>query len=346
MVPLPEWAPSLHPIIVHFPVALVVSAFVVDLASVLMRGRGMGLAAWLYAAGALTLGAAFLSGRAGVDDVIVPAYAESVLTDHENWALRTLIYVAILAVVRLGVWRVRRLRSQVVSVILLLFGLGGVGLLAVTADLGGRLVYGLGIGVSETAWNPDGIDEAIPVSGDLKGDLSEGFAWSPGPGAAVTLSEQFVDYQTGLSGSVVDAGQDSLLILRVDGGPVVGVTQAAFGSVQVQYELNLDHFDGVFMILYGAGSSDSYDFVSVETGRMKQGRLSGQQMQEFDDELIDLAGWSTISAVSDNDHFRGYVGGRLTVHGHGAPTPIGGVGFRLEGSGVALIRSMQVTPIR
>ena len=67
---VPAWAPNLHPLIVHFPIALLAAAGAVDLADLLLRGREpvRNAATWLYVAGAATAVAAYFSGvEAGTD---------------------------------------------------------------------------------------------------------------------------------------------------------------------------------------------------------------------------------------------------------------------------------------
>ena len=60
----PDWAPNIHPLVVHFPIALLIAAVVVDLISLLMHQR-KGLrdaATWLYCAGAAVAIIAYFTG--------------------------------------------------------------------------------------------------------------------------------------------------------------------------------------------------------------------------------------------------------------------------------------------
>ncbi|HEX9659139.1 MAG TPA: DUF2231 domain-containing protein, partial [Rhodothermales bacterium] len=341
----PDWAPGLHPLVVHFPIALLVSALIVDVFSLLQRGRGMAASTWLYVAGAATLAIAFLTGRAGADAVMVPPEAERILTDHENWALRTLIFFSVLAIMRLVVLMIRRLRNMAINGVLALLGLAGVGLLTITADRGGNLVYGFGVGVT--------LDEPETVTADagIRADTvalvgPEGFSWTPGRLSATKLRSEFDDFGTNMSDQVIDVQADSLLVVRADESAVIVVTKEPFQSVQIEMDVNLNHLKGVFDVVFGATSIDGFDALRLDSTAISLGRLEAGGFSTMDRTAVDGGGWMTLGAVSDDGHFRGYLDRRLVVHGHGKAGASGGVGFRLQGEGLVLIRSMRVTPLR
>lgn len=147
---LPNWAPNLHPLIVHFPIAWLITAFTLDVVSLaLPRAKwAEATAVCLYPAGALSALAAYLSGREAAAGVLMPGMAQPVLLDHWNWALATTVYFAAVAVVRLAVafsgrdvtFRLRALGAAL--------GFAGLLLLVHTGEQGARLVYEHGVGVA------------------------------------------------------------------------------------------------------------------------------------------------------------------------------------------------------
>jgi uncharacterized membrane protein len=148
---VPEWAPNIHPLLVHFPIALLYAAVVVDL---------VGFACWcnkplrqaatlLYALGAIGAIAAYLTGHAASQSIWLPGMAEPVLKEHWDWAWRTVWFFPIVTAGRLVLLRSTRREPAVALVIALaLVGLVGMGLLLETGDRGGRLVYQHGVGIS------------------------------------------------------------------------------------------------------------------------------------------------------------------------------------------------------
>jgi uncharacterized membrane protein len=146
---LPHWAPNLHPLIVHFPIALLIAALAADLIALALPRP-----TWadttdvsLYFAGAAATVAAYLSGRQAAATVLVPGMAQIVVRDHWNWALATTISFALVAAMRLAItlsgarppfW----VRASAVAAA----GAGAL-MLVRTAEQGARLVFEFGVGV-------------------------------------------------------------------------------------------------------------------------------------------------------------------------------------------------------
>lgn len=147
--------PSLHVVAVHFPIAFLTLAPLLDIACLLFRNRVWldRAAAAMYLLGTLGAGAAYLLGEKASEalESIAPA-AESVLADHEAQAVITLALLAVATLLRLMVTWLgrddRRIKIGIFRLLALPAILAAVAMLALTADLGGQLVYRHGVGVS------------------------------------------------------------------------------------------------------------------------------------------------------------------------------------------------------
>lgn len=146
---IPAWAPNLHPLVIHFPIALVMTAVIVDLVDVAFERS-----AWLrtatttlYVAAAVSLVAAYVTGTRAASTVLVPGMAYPVLTAHGQWALVTMSYCIVVAALRLVMLRGDGGRSRRRRLALLGIGLVAVVLVQQTAERGARLVYEFGTGV-------------------------------------------------------------------------------------------------------------------------------------------------------------------------------------------------------
>ena len=141
---------TLHPLVVHFPIGLIVSAAVLDVAALGAGPRSAlrATATGLYLAGAAALLAAYLTGRSDAALVRIPGPAHAIVDEHWTWALRTTVYMGAFALGRLGLDLTGLLTARVRWLPIVAAGLVGVLLLFQTAERGGRLVYEHGVGVA------------------------------------------------------------------------------------------------------------------------------------------------------------------------------------------------------
>ncbi len=146
---LPDGVPNLHPILVHFPIGLLVTAVLCDGLALALRRQPTWRngATGLYVIGTALMVATYLSGREAAALVFTPGMAHGLVDEHWTWAMWTLMYFGGLTIVRVVAHlRLDRERSAPWS-LLLLAGVGGVVLLGATAERGARLVYEFGVGV-------------------------------------------------------------------------------------------------------------------------------------------------------------------------------------------------------
>jgi uncharacterized membrane protein len=146
---IPSWAPNFHPLVIHFPIVLVMTAAVVDVVDVAFERSPWLKAATttLYVMGAVSLVVAFVTGTQAQATVLVPGMAYPVLKDHRQWALVTMAYCIVIASLRLVMLRGESGRSRRRRVALLGIGLVSVVLIQQTAERGARLVYEFGTGI-------------------------------------------------------------------------------------------------------------------------------------------------------------------------------------------------------
>ena len=136
----------LHPKLVHFPIVLLMTAGVLYVLSLFLKGKGLEkLGFFLHAAGLLTSIAAILSGDYAESNIIQTEKIHELVESHETFAM-----IATWAFGLLGVWAYLRQKSEVaiekIAFVLLFWGV--MGTMAYTAQVGGQLVYEEGAGVA------------------------------------------------------------------------------------------------------------------------------------------------------------------------------------------------------
>ena len=149
---LPAWAPNLHPLVVHFPIALLFAAGALDLAGLLGLDRRplRNTATWLYSGGAATAVFAYYSGYTAAQAGTFSPEITVLVDAHADRAFVATWLFAFFASLRLAmsyIFRSRRaLRLGAFAIALV-----GLGALAQTALLGARLVFEQGLGVQAVA---------------------------------------------------------------------------------------------------------------------------------------------------------------------------------------------------
>lgn len=154
--PLPHSLDGFHPLVVHFPVALLLVAPLLILFGLVWRGRVQGLMAAALVLMALGTAGTYLavaSGEAAGEMADKSGAVASVIERHEALAERTRLLFTLLTVAFAALLFVPRLRGRAVPprvfaaatlVFLVLYGFGALSL-ANTAHQGGRLVHELGV---------------------------------------------------------------------------------------------------------------------------------------------------------------------------------------------------------
>ena len=141
---LPRW----HPMVVHFPLALVASASLFLLAARLLRDERHAatlatVGTWNLCVGAVAALFALVTGLAAVVDLHVGAAAHQAISVHLKWAIFTTV-----ALVLLAVWRgAGSAQDSRPSPVFLMALLAATAALLVTGYRGGQNVYRYGIGV-------------------------------------------------------------------------------------------------------------------------------------------------------------------------------------------------------
>ncbi len=352
---IPDWAPNVHPLVVHFPIALLAAGLVVDLLSLLMRRRPAlrHTATWLYCGGAATAGLAYLSGERGADAMLLPAQVAPLVSEHADWAFRTTLFFTFFAAVRLAVSYVLPPRPAVLWAAFVAAVIG-VGMLNETAERGGLLVYQHGLGV-QAITTDESVDELLAAAGaeptdpgiiDLQGGS---WVWRPVQGAPAVLADQFTWLRgdaSGLAAEMVDDQEKGpVLSLAAREAGALFVTGGELDAAQADVYVNLDGFDGELQLVLHAQDDRTFDFFSIAGATATLGRMEDGTPTVFEEGSFDASGWLFLRLFGGDGHFRGYVNGDLLTHGHADDLAPGRFGLRVDGTGTLLVQQIQVQAV-
>lgn len=153
----------LHPMIVHFPIALLIVGFLSDIVGLLTkRDFFTQTGFYLFTLGAVGVIAAFMSGEQAGDGIVEEGVLKQALENHEEAATLAIWVVGIAVVFRIALFLLKKY-SGVLKMVSLALGLLAVMAIARTGYYGGELVYkhaagvklDLGFGTSSTEKDDD-----------------------------------------------------------------------------------------------------------------------------------------------------------------------------------------------
>lgn len=353
---LPDWAPNIHPMIVHFPLVLLIFAVLFDLTGlVLTKFEWIKKSALLlYFLGTIAAVIAFITGNGASDSINIPSNAFSAVNEHADWAEITLWFFIIYTIVRLifafGFKYIPFAKIIIIPVVL--SGFIGIYFLYNTGDHGAKLVYGYGLGTGnilksektlQTAESKFVSDSTFSVRKDgswrLIADenvikvLSQKFKWIEG-----SLQELNPMYESSESILMFHLGEENPIIAGF-------VYDNKIKSVQTTVKINLDNFNGELELIHNFVDKNNYDLLGLKKDEIYLARKTNGETKIFEKKSLQskqIDGLLEIKVVSEGTHFRGYINNKLYIHGHGSVPQPGSAGIKFSGTGIINIKSINV----
>jgi len=144
---LPGFAdmPNIHPLIVHFPIAMLTSFLILELFAIIFKSDRLHIASsWMLYVGTMGALATVVAGFLAASTVAHGSAVHEIIGSHKHLGLSVLALSVVLTV-----WRLvsRERLSGMALALNIMLAVIMVGLLTMGADLGGQMVYKYGVGV-------------------------------------------------------------------------------------------------------------------------------------------------------------------------------------------------------
>lgn len=350
---IPEWAPNIHPLLVHFPIAIILLAVLMDLLSFFLPDKWWNdlKSSILYGIGTISAVSAYYSGIWAADSIFLPSQAQNVLNSHSGLALWVVWFFVGYVVLRMGLHWYKMMDRKSIKIVTFIIALPGVFLLYATGEYGAELVFGYGTGTGHLLQKeePTASSDSLSTQSNTTFEVtnSGNWSWEIGPNGVSTLLSHF----RWLEGSVQDLQpvvlhneENYLLRFTVDSVANFFVEERTAQNVQIDYYLDLSNFNGEVSLVNHVQDAQNYDFVTLfSDGTISQGRVSNGERDVFSEEQYPASGMIFIRTVANGTHFRAYINKDMAVHGHGDAPQAGSIGLKIDGNGTLLIDAIEFT---
>ena len=344
---LPIWAPNVHPLIIHFPIGLLITAVIIHVVTILIKDKPWveSTVNLLYIIGTFFTGVAYLTGRDAADNIKFPTEAFPVVSRHADLALWTLCLFGLLTILRVFFrWKkVHLILPYRLTMVIL--AITACGFLFRTGEFGARLVFGHGVGIYSLN-DQTAMADSIPTG--MKYETDGSWTWKSSSTDKDILTSHF-KLMKGATRSVNSSihQDDNMNQLDMDlkNSDQIYITGESTGSVQATASFNIDNFTGEFFLIHHFQDVLNFDFLTIKNNQLALGRTTEGNTHILASEVISISGWNTMSVVGDGKHFRGYVNDELILHAHQSALKPGFTGFGFSGNGKLSLREIRVSTL-
>lgn len=345
---LPDWAPNIHPMLVHFPIAILSIAIFFDFVSFFLPREKKWwteeATAFLYGVGAIAAIIIYYTGTLAADSVNASAAAEAVMGEHKNWAWWTIWFYGIYAIARIiATWWTGKKHRLKFHVGFFLLSFIGMYFLYQTGDHGAKMVFGYGTGTGQLVEQPTQVKESS--SAGYQSGENGTVNWRVGADAANVLREHFT-FLRGEANAAVGSKEDTRLVQFQNPNLFFVTNGDSYSSMQMVLTVHPETYEGDIILAHHVEDTDNYGYLALHPdGSAELGRVENGQKSIVEEGSFEWQGMERLKLSVSGDHLKGYVNGTQIVHGHSEQPGPGAVGLRLNGNGTLGLGSMKITPV-
>jgi uncharacterized membrane protein len=347
---LPNWAPNIHPIIVHLPIAALLLAVFFDFLSLIFKRQEWlsKAAVSLFFIGAIGAILAVFSGKEAAEHLTIPKSMYHDVGEHADWGKATAWFFGIYAAFRLVLIWWNKHKKQSIKLGAFIISLVGVFLLVETGDHGAKLVFKHGIGtvslkneMQEQKLKQETTTAKIPTM------QTGGWLWTPGPGSPEMLASDFSWYHGGPkdlnASTIITEKGDTVLSLNPNSSLVIFGFGNHVSDIQAKLVFKPVNFTGEIGFAGRIQDSDNYNIISVNDSTLSINEImSGNRTKLTQRTVTKSNEWVTLSALLKNGNANASINS-TEVNAKDLKLMSAGVsGIMIKGEGLLLIRRIDI----
>jgi len=174
--------------------------------------------------------------------------------------------------------------------------------------------------------------------GDEK--MGEGFTWTPSE-----ESMAMMEYKTN-NITLATSGDEDVLMFEPAGQRASCMFKDMHSNVGLTATIKMEDAKGSVKLIHHSTGRDNYEFVWLEGGVMKLGRVENGEEKIFDSKKIEIPNdWFTLTVTAAGSHYKGYLNDKMITHGHGDVMKPGLLGIVASGNGTVSVKKVEATPL-
>jgi hypothetical protein len=168
----------------------------------------------------------------------------------------------------------------------------------------------------------------------------EGFVWTP-THESMTMMEYKTDNIT-----LATSGEEDVLMFEPAGQRASCMFKNRHGDIGITATIKIEDPEGSVKLLHHSADRDNYEFVMLEHGVMKLGRVEHGEEKIFDEKEVDVPqDWFTLTVTAAGTEYKGYLNDQIITSGSAERMKPGLLGIVASGNGKVLVKKIEALPI-
>ncbi len=324
---IPEWAPNVHPLLVHFPLVLLLGAILVQIGEFFIPWlkQNSWITTLAYGLGWISGIVTYFAGKAAADSVTVADNVIPALSRHADLATQTIAVFGAVLLIRIIFHFATQTYRIWINVLAFIIALIGGNRLVETGEHGAMLVYRYGVGTQKQVVR----EEAALPTDNMISVNDDGWSWIDVGVLPKTNETDFTWIGGSQSWTKVLSDENSLS----EGETVTLLSKRSMDNMVGTADLDLEGFNGKVELLFHYKNDKNYDFLSLGTGTVKIGRMEKGTEKVFESGAYGNVDDVELKLIANGHHLRGYLNNKLMVHAHAEAGPEAETGIRISGPG-------------